>query len=134
MMSAALTNPFLCLLGSRDRARTEPVTRRLIPTGRDSTIEQLLPDPPSRFHRLYLALTIYRCTSGWVWLAPHQFPRTVFAGEFAQDFISSVMRVQTGDQIFSVTDVEFALWILKDVDPIHAQKEENWLQRQGSNL
>src|SRR5439155_1089302 len=41
-------------------AGLEPATRRLIPTGRDSTLKQMLPNPARRFHRLDLAFSLHR--------------------------------------------------------------------------
>ena len=69
----------------------EPTTSRLIPTRRDSIIEQMFPDPSRRFHCFNLAFPCHGGGAGGVFLAPNQFPGTVFAGEFATDRVGAVV-------------------------------------------
>ena len=71
----------------------EPVTRRLIPTCRDSTIEQLLAYPTGGFHAFDLPFAGQGQRSRGVFLTPDQFPRTILAGEFAAYDIGTVVGV-----------------------------------------
>ena len=69
----------------------EPVTRRLIPTRRDSTIEQLFSNPLGRFHPFDLALSGHGQGARWVRLAPDQLPGAIFAGKFAENLVISIV-------------------------------------------
>ena len=64
-------------------AGIEPATDRLIPTSRDSTAEQIFPDPFGRLHRFDLFFTFHRIGAGIVWLAPDEFPWSVLVRVFS---------------------------------------------------
>ena len=100
-------------------AGLEPATRRLIPTGRDSIIDQLISNPLGRFHAFDLPLPKHRRSSGRVLLAPDQFPGTIFARELAAHFIGAIVRAQANREIIGVADVEFSGGVLKNIGPIH---------------
>ena len=110
----------------------EPATHRLIPTRRDSTIEQDFSNPASGLHPLDQTLSKHRRSSRWMRFTPHQLPRAVLAREFAVELVQSVVRAKPTLEVVSVADIEMTRRILEDVNPIHWRKD--WLQRQGSNL
>ena len=71
----------------------EPVTRRLIPTRRDSTIEQMFANPFGGFHGFDLALSSHRRSSRGMFFGPNQNPWAVFTCEFTSSHIGSIVRV-----------------------------------------
>jgi len=107
----------------------EPTTSRLIPTCRDSTIEQMFPDPAGRLHGFYLPFAVHRSASSGMRFAPNQSPGAVFACEFALDFVGTVVGLQTEGEIIGLADVKHASGILEYVGPEHGAKTKEWLQR-----
>jgi hypothetical protein len=103
----------------------EPTTSRLIPTSRDSTIEQNLANPSCRLHSLDLTLPCHRRRSCGVFFAPDQIPWTVLAREFTIRLVRAIVGVQPGGQIIRLANVEFAAGVLKDVHPIHGFLKPN---------
>ena len=69
------------------------------------------------FPRFDFAFTAHRARAIGMLLEPNQYPWTVFAGEFARDFVRAVMTRDAICEIISVTNVELAPRISKDVDP-----------------
>src|SRR2546427_538365 len=120
-------------------AGLEPATRRLIPTGRDSTLQQTFPNPCRRFHRFNLSFARHCRSACPMLLAPHQFPWAVLPCKFAHHAVLAVVRIDACIQIIGVPNVKPAVRILQDIDPEpktdnHAASKLKWLQRQGSNL
>ena len=74
----------------------EPTTTRLIPTGRDSTIDQCFSNPAGGFHPLDLAFALHRSRAGRMRLRPEHRPGAVFTREFNVDFIGAIMIFETG--------------------------------------
>src|SRR5438045_1427175 len=72
----------------------EPVTRRLIPTRRDSAIEQVFSNPTGRFHTLDLPLSFHRDGACAVFFTPNQLPGTVLTCEFSEHSVIPVVGVQ----------------------------------------
>src|SRR5437667_6200 len=94
-------------------AGLEPATRRLIPTGLDSTLQQTFPipcrrSPPSNFSTLSLhdALPI-------LLLAPHQFPWAVLPCKFAHHAVLAVVRIDACIQIIDVPRSEDHMTVLQ---------------------
>src|SRR5437867_4330185 len=94
----------------------EPVTRRLIPTCRDSTIEQHLANPFSGFHPLDLFFAGGRRATGSLLLAPLQSPRPIFSRELSKHAIASIVGEHPCLQIIGMPDVKLLVRILQNVD------------------
>ncbi len=74
----------------------EPVTRRLIPTGRDSTSEQqLLANPSSGFHTFNLAFAFDGRGSRGMLFPPNEFPWAILTRKLSVYFICVIMRLDT---------------------------------------
>jgi hypothetical protein len=106
------------------KAGLEPATSRLIPTSRDSTIEQIVSNPPGRFHFLDLPLALHGGGASRILLGPNELPRTVFPGELATNPVGAIVILHSDGQIARVADVKSAIWILKNVRPKHGAKGE----------
>ena len=100
----------------------EPTTHRLIPTCRDSTIEQMFPNPTRGLHGLDLSFTGHGSRSRLVRLGPYQFPRAVFASEFADDFVCAIVVLESAGKVVRLAGVEAASGILQNVRPVHCAK------------
>ena len=57
-------------------------------------------------------------------LTPDQFPTAILPREFAKGFISAVVGMNSGGQVFSLANVEPADWVLQNVHPKHRLAEE----------
>jgi len=60
-----------------------------------------------------------------MFFGPNQSPRPILTGKFAGDFVCAIMRMQTGLKIIGLPDIEAALGIFQDVNPIHGQSKKN---------
>src|SRR5439155_522381 len=94
----------------------EPVTRRLIPTCRNSTIQQHPANPFSGFHPLDLFFARGRRATGSLLLAPHQSPRPIFSRELSKHAIASIVGEHPCLQIIGMPDVKLLVRILQNVD------------------
>ena len=94
----------------------EPTTSRLIPTGRDSTIEQNLADPFGGFSCFDLFLAEDGGAASVVWFGPDQVPgaMSVSEGDVAD---GAVVIGETTLEIVAVADVETAGDVFEDVNP-----------------
>src|SRR5438093_1027303 len=90
--------------------------RSLIPTCRDSTIEQHLANPFSGFHPLDLFFAGGRRATGSLLLAPHQSPRPIFSRELSKHAIASIVGEHPCLQIIGMPDVKLLVRILQNVD------------------
>src|SRR5437773_895707 len=90
-------------------AELEPATRRLIPTGRDSTLQQTFPNPCFRFHGFILSFALPGIRACPLPLAPHQFPWAVLPCKFAHHAVLAVVRIDACIQIIGVPNVKPAV-------------------------
>jgi hypothetical protein len=102
---------------STPRVGFEPTTRRLIPTRRDSTVEQVLANPTRRFHTLDLSFACHCGATGRVWLGPNEAPRAILVCERKVTSDGVVVFRETANRIVAGTDVESPSTVLQDVDP-----------------
>jgi hypothetical protein len=96
------------------------LTRRSIPTGRDSTLEQVLENPPGGLYRFDASFTGYGGGAGWVFLLPDQLPGAVLGGELGLNRTYIVVGIELLGQVVSVTDAELPHPVLKNVYEEHA--------------
>src|SRR5207253_1142242 len=94
----------------------EPVTRRLIPTCRDSTIEQHLANPFSQSYPTRRSSDLGRRATGSLLLAPHQSPRPIFSRELSKHAIHSIEVQHRCVQVIGMPDVKHLVRILQNVD------------------
>src|SRR5436853_110037 len=101
----------------------EPVTRRLIPTCRDSTTEQNLANPFSGFHALncFFAFSVRRATA--LLLSPLSLHALFLSTKLPKRAIGSIMGEHACLQVISMTDVKLVGRILEKENSIwHAER------------
>src|SRR5438876_364971 len=98
-------------------AELEPATLRLIPTGRDSTLQQTFPNPCRRFHRFNLSFARHCRSACPMLLAPHQFPWAFLPCKFAHHAIFTLSLHDALPIFIGVPNVKPAVRILQDIDP-----------------
>src|SRR5438309_2304202 len=106
----------------------EPTTTRLIPTRRDSTIEQGFSYPLGRLHSLNLPLPQHGGAPSRMLFCPDHSPRSILARELSRHIVDSIVICQTHSQIICVPDVEFVGFIFQYISPKHGGNKL-WLQR-----
>src|SRR4051812_2330234 len=94
-------------------------TDRLIPTCRDSTIEEVFADPSGRFHIFNLPLALHCGRSGGVSLCPNQGPWTVLSRVTTTDPVGLIMALESIRQILRLANIKAAFGILQNIDPKH---------------
>jgi len=97
----------------------EPTTTRLIPTRRDSTIEQLLSNPACGFHGFDLPLSSHGGGSRRMLLAPDHFPGPILPRKDTHDLIGAVVGAKPLLGVCGVANIEFPPAVLQNVSPEH---------------
>src|SRR5437773_1990734 len=114
-------------------------TRRLIPTGRDSTLQQTFPNPCRRFHRFNLSFARHCRSACPILLSLHQFPWPVLTSTLFPYTTLFRSRIDACIQIIGVPNVKPAVRILQDIDPEPKTEDQEstrlkWSQIKSSNV
>jgi hypothetical protein len=51
-------------------------------------------------------------------IGSNQYPRAIFTGEFARDFVGAIVILELRREVIGLADIKLAGWILKNIDAI----------------